>query len=79
MPSEPVTAMMGQGQTSSFGTKEEVFSRSAMLKDIGLDTPQICSIVDFLKQKGYNMPEDVYTVEKAADVICNIIKGDTNA
>lgn len=71
--------VMSKGELVAFGTVNEVFSKSQLLTSIGLDTPQICSVIDFLKSEGYDVPDDVYSVEKAADVICSIIKGAKNA
>ena len=71
--------VMSKGTLVCFGPKNEVFAKSSMLRKLGLDTPQICSVIDFFKEKGYAFPEDTYNVEKAADIIFDIIKGAKNA
>jgi len=71
--------VMSNGELVAFGTVNEIFSQDKFLENIGLDTPQICSVINFLKAEGYEIPSDVYNVEKAADIICSIIKGASNA
>ena len=71
--------VMADGHLVCYGTRNEVFSKIEMLKKIGLDVPQICSVVEHFKNKGFSFPSDVYDVEKAADAFYALIKGDKNA
>ncbi len=71
--------VMSEGRLKAFGTVGEIFSKRKMLEEIGLDTPQICSVIEHLKSKGYSIPDNVYNVKDAAEVIYKIIKGAKNA
>ncbi|MBE6663794.1 MAG: energy-coupling factor transporter ATPase [Ruminococcaceae bacterium] len=52
------------------GTCKEVFSQHQLLKENGLDVPEITNIVLKLREKGINIPSDIYTVEGAIEAIC---------
>ena len=71
--------VMSEGELVAFDTINNIFAQSNLLKKIGLDVPQICSVIDYLKSKGYSFPESVCTVEDTADIIFDIIKGAHNA
>lgn len=71
--------VMSNGRLAAFGTVPEIFSNSDMLKDAGLDVPQVCTVANVLRKDGFDISGDIYTVEKAADEIYNYIKGAKNA
>lgn len=71
--------VMSSGKLVAFDTINNIFSQSDLLKKIGLDIPQICSVIDYLKQKGYSFSKNVCSVEDTADMIFDIIKGAHNA
>ncbi len=58
------------------GSVAEIFSEAALLSEIGLDVPQISQIVTGLREKGLDIPKDIYTVEDAANAILQILKKD---
>lgn len=47
-----------------YGTVDEVYAKAEHLLDIGLDVPQITKIFIGLKQKGYPVRTDIYTLEQ---------------
>jgi len=71
--------VMSKGSLVCYDTVEEVFKQSRMLKSIGLDVPQICDVMDYLKTKHPEIDTGIYDVNKAADIIYNLIEGAKNA
>ena len=54
------------------GTTSEVFSNSQLLKENGLDVPEITSLAIKLREKGIEIPNNVYTVDEALKSLCDI-------
>ena len=54
------------------GTCKEVFSKHQLLKENGLDVPEITNIVLKLNEAGVNIPSDIYTVEDAVRSIIDL-------
>lgn len=72
--------VMSEGEIVAFDTVENIFANSDMLLKIGLGIPQITMAYKMLKEQGIPLPDkSVYSVEKAADIIYNYIKGEKNA
>ena len=65
--------VMSDGRAVLSGTVEEVYSDNKTLLELGLDVPEITKIIYLLKEKGYTLPETIFTVEKAARVLSDII------
>ncbi len=66
--------VMDRGEVFCFDTPPKVFSRSRELEAIGLSVPQVTRIFMRLREMGFDLPEDVYTVKYAAEVLkdkCN--------
>lgn len=53
------------------GTTAEVFSQISMLDEVGLDIPQITQLIRMLRKRGIDVPENVYTVDQAVEVLQN--------
>ena len=53
----------------------EVFEKAQMLEQIGLDIPQITKVFISLKKMGYNVSDNVYTIDKAEKEILRCLKG----
>ncbi|MDD6859022.1 MAG: energy-coupling factor transporter ATPase [Lachnospiraceae bacterium] len=60
--------VMDNGRVTMMGTPKEVFSRSDEIKNLGLEMPVMMNVAIRLKNDGYEMPVDVFTIEKLADV-----------
>ena len=58
------------------GDRDEIFSRSASLEEIGLDIPQITKLMMILRENGVDVPDNIYTVDDAERVILSLIGGD---
>ncbi len=71
--------VLSKGELVMFDTVAEVFKKSALLSDIGLDTPQACSVVSRLKENGLNLPDGVFDIKKIADIIYDLLKGAKDA
>ena len=54
------------------GTCKEVFSQHQLLKEHGLDVPEITNLVLKLNEIGVNIPTDIYTVEDAVNALINL-------
>lgn len=58
------------------GSVAEVFSEAEFLQSIGLNVPQISRIVAMLREKGVDIPKDIYTTETAAQALIKLLKKD---
>ena len=61
--------VMSDARVLMSGPCEEVFSSMDMLSGIGLDIPQITRLMQMLRASGLPVEADVYTVDKAVEVI----------
>lgn len=66
--------VMHKGQAVLQGTPAEVFANSDKLEKMGLAAPQISYVFAKLKEKGINVPSDVFTVERATEVLYDLLK-----
>lgn len=66
--------VMNKGEIALSGSVDEVYSKGEMLSQLGLDVPEITSIFLKLKSEGFDLPDDVYTVERGADVLLSLIR-----
>ena len=71
--------VMAGGRLVMFDKTENVFKNAEKLREIGLNVPIVTRVFYALKEKGLDVPLDVFTVEKAVEVIKNIKAGDRNA
>jgi len=67
--------VMNDGQIAMDGSRAEIFSREAELNAIGLAVPEITQIAQRLKGMGLDLPDDIFTVEQAADAILRVRGG----
>jgi len=71
--------VMNHGTPAFCGSVGEVFSRSRELSDMGLSVPQISRVMDALREKGFDIEKNIFTVDRAFDVIMKRIGGKENA
>lgn len=62
------------GTIAREGTPKEIFGLGTELKNYGLDVPQITKLVNKLKEAGFDLPDDIYTVSKAEEEILRLFK-----
>ena len=68
--------VMAEGEVKMDGTPKEIFSHSEILKSLGLDVPQISSLIEELRKRGVNLPSDIYTVNEAKKQILSLARGE---
>lgn len=67
--------VMNKGELALFDTTENVFQQHEFLKSIGLNVPIVTQIMLLLKEKGLDLPDNIFTVDKAVDYLLNLAKG----
>ena len=65
--------VMNDGHIELQGKPKEVFREIDTLERIGLAVPQVTYSMRELKRKGFNVSEDIFTVEKAKSELLNIL------
>ena len=58
--------VLNEGNIVMNGTVEEVYSKGSELLALGLDVPEITRVFFKLKENGFDVPTDVYTVSEGA-------------
>lgn len=71
--------VMNKGTVALSGRPQEVFKNETELIDMGLGVPQVIHIVTKLKNKGFDLGENILSVKDAADAIDSLIKGGLDA
>lgn len=66
--------VMSEGKLILSGSRDEIFRHADLLGSIGLDVPQITHIVNRLREKGYDLPDNIYTVEAAENALIALKK-----
>ncbi|MCM1505633.1 MAG: energy-coupling factor transporter ATPase [Ruminococcus flavefaciens] len=66
--------VMNKSRIFCFDETEKVFSRAEEIAEIGLDVPQITKVFIELKKRGIDFGREVYTVERAEELILNYLK-----
>ena len=71
--------VMNGGRLEMFDTVENVFGNAERLREIGLNVPIITRVFDELRNKGLNVPKNIFTVERAVEALKALREGDTDA
>lgn len=71
--------VMNNGKLEMFDTTENVFKNGERLRAIGLNVPIVTRVFDLLKKAGIPVPDDVFTVSRAVEVLKQIKAGGGNA
>lgn len=66
--------VMHRGKAAMQGTPKEIFSHVRELEQMGLAAPQVSYVFATLKEHGFDVPTDVYTVEEAKNVLYQMLK-----
>ena len=66
--------VMHKGKVAMTGTPREIFSHPMELEQMGLAAPQVSYVFAKLKEKGYDVPTDIYTIEEARDALLKLVK-----
>ena len=65
--------VMNKSNLVMYDKTKEVFSKGRELEKIGLRVPQITKIMLELREKGFNVPEGILTVDEAMDCISSLL------
>ena len=65
--------VMNNAHLAFYDSVDEVFSHFTELRDMGLNIPQLAELFIKIKEKGYDVPTNVYTLERAHEVIKSLI------
>ncbi|MCI6275894.1 MAG: energy-coupling factor transporter ATPase [Clostridium sp.] len=66
--------VMNQGKCVLDGKPYEVFKEIDTLESIGLAAPQVTYLIRELRNKGFNIADDIFTVEDAKKAILKMLK-----
>ena len=66
--------VMNKGEVFMYDTVENVFSQGEKLQKIGLNIPQVTKIFIELKQRGIDVPQNVFTLDKAEQILFKLFK-----
>jgi energy-coupling factor transport system ATP-binding protein len=66
--------VMNKGGVFCYETTDEVFKRAGEIAEIGLGVPQITRLSERLRGMGVDLGDDVYTVERAAERVLELIR-----
>lgn len=67
--------VLNKGSVAMLDTPKRIFSKWDELSSIGLDVPQITQVVHGLIDKGFDLPNDIITVDEAVSVINKLRQG----
>lgn len=66
--------VMNDSKLAFYDTVENVFSHSDELKEMGLNIPELTKLFLKLKNKGYDVRTDIYTLEQAKEELLGLIE-----
>lgn len=66
--------VMNNSEAVMYDTVENVYSHGAQLHEMGLNIPYITKVVLGLRNKGFDIPKGIYTVDKAYEAILELFK-----
>ncbi|MBU5591774.1 energy-coupling factor transporter ATPase [Clostridium sp. MSJ-4] len=70
--------VMSKGKCILDGQPKEVFKEIDTLENVGLAAPQVTYLVKELRNKGMDIPEEIFTVNQAKEAILKIIASSKN-
>lgn len=66
--------VLNHGKIAFSGTPAEVFAHGDALREIGLDIPECAKLARLLREKGFELPEGIYSMEDVSAAILNQMK-----
>ena len=66
--------VMNKGEVALEGTPSKVFKEVDTLESIGLAVPQVTYLMRELKNKGFNVSDEVYTINQGKEELLRILK-----
>ncbi len=68
--------VMDKGKCILDGTPGKIFGEIETLESVGLAVPQMTYLIRDLRNKGFKLSQDIFTIEKAKQELLKILKGD---
>ena len=66
--------VMSEGKIVAQGTPREIFSQEDMMTSIGLDVPDVARLCRVLRDKGYDLPADLYQPDELKEHLLRLWK-----
>ena len=66
--------VMSEGKIVAQGTPREIFTQEDMMTSIGLDVPDAARLCKALREKGYDLPKDLYRPEELKEQVLRLWK-----
>ena len=66
--------VLNQGRIAFDGTPDEVFAHCRELEEMSLAVPQVTYLAMKLREKGFDLPDDIYTVDDARKAIMSCLR-----
>ena len=66
--------VMNKGEVALEGAPSKVFKEVEMLEEIGLAVPQVTYLMRALRDKGFNVSEEVYTINQGKEELLKILQ-----
>ena len=67
--------VINEGSVAMDGSVDEVYSKVEELRGMGLNVPEITQIFYSLREKGFDVPVNVYSVDEGAKILSRLMKG----
>ena len=71
--------VLEHGHVAFTGTPAEVFRHGDELRAIGLDVPECARLAAALREKGFDLPEDIYSYDDVRAALLKMLKGEGEA
>ena len=65
--------VMNKGKVELLGKPSEVFKEVETLEKIGLAVPQVKYLMRVLRERGFNVSDEIFTVEKGTEAILKVL------
>ena len=66
--------VMNRGEIALEGKPAKVFKEVEKLEEIGLAVPQVTYLVRALREKGFDIEKDIYTIDQAKEELLKVLK-----
>lgn len=71
--------VLEHGHVAFTGTPAEVFRHGDELRAIGLDVPECARLAAALREKGFSLPEDIYSYDDVRSALLKMLEGEGEA
>ena len=61
--------VMNDSRLMLAGSKDDIFRQADLLISVGLDVPEVTHLINELRRRGYDLPDNIYTVEQATQAL----------